>query len=163
MATYYFDSSASSGGDGSLASPWNQADFDASQLNPVTDLTFGESLTVIAGTLNTTVNQLFATLPVSTESSRGDRLGGEHQTVNSPPGTIVAYGANNQWSYRVVGASGQITLNNDTFNDPIGGIQKSAFVVTSLTINGSSISGSYNINDIAAARPVQPHLPVGCG
>ncbi|MFM9110414.1 MAG: hypothetical protein ACKOPN_07475, partial [Prochlorococcaceae cyanobacterium] len=145
MATYYVGTPTTGNGNGSLANPWNQAGFDAAAL------LFGDTVTVSSGTLTTTVNQLFATLPTNTVSTKGAFLGYEGAPILAAPGTIVAYGADFRWSYRVVGASGQITLNNETFNDPAYGTPKSGYLVSALSIPTSSFSGSYNISDSAPA------------
>jgi hypothetical protein len=149
MATYYVGTPSSGNGNGSSANPWNQAGFNAATL------TFGDSLIVNSGSsLTTTVNQLFASLPTSTSSTRGAQLGSENQVISAAPGTLIAYGANSSWSYRVVGVSGQIALSNATFDDPIPGTPKKGYAVTSLTISASGFSGTYDIADIAAALAV---------
>jgi hypothetical protein len=144
MAIYYFGNPQSGNGTGTTADPWNQAGFDAAKLS------FGDTLVVKTGRLTTTVNQLFALLPTTTNSTRSTRLGNENSKISATPGTVVAYGSGSSWSYRVVPASGIINLDNTTFGDPISGTVKSGYIVTSITTS-SRVTGSYNKNDIAAA------------
>jgi Ca2+-binding RTX toxin-like protein len=147
LATYYVGTPTSGNGIGSSANPWNQAGFDAAKLS------FGDTLTVLTGTLTTTVNQLFASLPVNTVATRGALLGNENSSISATPGSVVAYGAGSTWSYRVVPASGSISFDNATFGDPISGTVKAGYAVSSLTTS-AKVTGTYNISDFAAAFAV---------